>query len=98
LTTSVETTIPDTETRVVLVYRTSSVVGAHSAALPLLNGRFNFELHQALPFEPIRGSKVELLLAVRNLFRDLGEAGSIYDELLTVAPPRRILGGVQVKF
>jgi len=99
LTASIETTIPDTDTRVVFVYRTSSVfAGPRAAALPLLDGRFNLELHQALPFEPIRGSKVELLLAVRNLFRDPGEAGSIYDELLTVSPPMRILGGVQVKF
>jgi hypothetical protein len=38
------------------------------------------------------------MLAVRNLFKDLSEAASFYDELLTVAPPVRIMGGIQMKF
>lgn len=100
VTTSIEASIPETSTRVSLAYRTNSAFSRSRTPvrLPMVGGRFDFELHQAVPFEPVRGSKVELLLAVRSLFRDLGEAGSMYDELLTVAPPLRILGGVQVKF
>jgi hypothetical protein len=41
---------------------------------------------------------VELLLAVRNLFRDVRDATSLYDELLTVTPPLRLVGGIQIKF
>jgi hypothetical protein len=100
LTASVEAQVPETATRVAIAYRTNSAFSraGRPARLPVVGGRFNLEVHQAVPFEPIRGSKVELLLAVRTLFFDLSEAGSMYDELLTVAPPLRILGGVQVKF
>ena len=100
LMTSIETSIPETATRVSLAYRTNSAFSGagRTQTLPMLDGRFDFEMRQAVPFQPVRGSKVELLLAVRNLFRDPGEAGSMYDELLTVAPPMRILGGVQVRF
>jgi hypothetical protein len=35
---------------------------------------------------------------MRNLFRDPSDAGSIYDELLVVHPPRRVIGGVLIKF
>ena len=40
----------------------------------------------------------EVLVGVRNLFRDPMDAGSIYDELLVVRPPKRVIGGVLVKF
>jgi hypothetical protein len=44
------------------------------------------------------GSRLELLFAVRNLHRDPGSEGSMYDELLTTAPPLRLMGGVRVRF
>ena len=31
-------------------------------------------------------------------FRDASDAGSIYDELLVVRPPKRLVGGVLVRF
>jgi hypothetical protein len=40
----------------------------------------------------------QVLLAVKNLFRDASKDGSSYDELLVVKPPTRILGGVVVRF
>jgi hypothetical protein len=61
-------------------------------------GRFDLRLHQALPYQPIRGASLEVLVAVRTLFRELGRGGSFYDELLTVSPPLRLMGGVQVRF
>jgi hypothetical protein len=39
-----------------------------------------------------------MLVAVSNLFReDLAEL-SIYDELMVVRPPKRLVGGVTVRF
>ena len=38
------------------------------------------------------------IVAVRTLMRDPRERGSFYDELLTVAPPLRLVGGVQMRF
>jgi hypothetical protein len=35
---------------------------------------------------------------VRNMFRDPSDITSIYDELLVVRPPKRVIGGVLVRF
>ena len=40
----------------------------------------------------------EVLVGVRNLFRDPNDSASVYDELLVVRPPKRVIGGVLVKF
>jgi hypothetical protein len=99
LTTSIDASIPETSTRVALIYRVSngfSRAGIDGGAG--LNARFDVQIHQALPFQPIHGSRWEVMVAVRNLFRDLRQAGSAYDELLTVAPPTRFVGGLQVRF
>jgi hypothetical protein len=32
------------------------------------------------------------------MFHDLREPGSMFDELLTVAPPLRVIGGLQIRF
>jgi hypothetical protein len=100
LTTALEANVPETATRVSLVYRMNSAF-SHTAAgqtSPGLGGRFDLQINQALPFQPIRGSRMELLFAMRSLFRDLREPGSMYDELLTVAPPMRVIGGLQIHF
>ncbi|HET9372188.1 MAG TPA: TonB-dependent receptor [Vicinamibacterales bacterium] len=65
---------------------------------PTFGGRFDIEVRQALPYQPIRGGQLEAVFAVRNLFMDSSTLGSIYDELLTLAPPTRIMGGVQIRF
>lgn len=100
LTASFDASIPETATRVSMAYRVSSGFSAVGRAgrLPIADGRFDVQVHQALPYRPMRGSTLELLFALRSLFRDLRETGSIYDELLTVAPPMRLTGGVQVRF
>ena len=100
VTTSMEAASPDGSTTLALSYRVDSAFSrpARITGEPSLAGRFALELHQVLPVHLTRASKLELLMSVRNLFRDFGEMASIYDELLTVAPPLRIMGGVQVKF
>ena len=44
------------------------------------------------------GTKWEVLVGLRNLFRDVNEPASIYDELLVVRPPKRLVGGFLVRF
>jgi hypothetical protein len=39
-----------------------------------------------------------MLVGVRNLFHDSLDHASIYDELLVVRPPKRLVGGLTVKF
>ena len=98
VTTSVETDIPETATRVFVLYRlnTGFTRGAESNG-PGLDGRFDLQVNQALPLT-LAGTKWEVLFGLRNLFRDPGQAGSVYDELLVVRPPTRVVGGVLVKF
>lgn len=104
LTTSVRARIPETETNILVAYRMNSAFARPDAAgiAPMFGGRFDVQVRQALPFQPIDGGKLEVLVAINNLFRDPsaggGLAGSFYDELLTVRTPRRVVGGVQVRF
>jgi hypothetical protein len=90
---------PETMTRVSVAVRANSAFARDDAgALPMLAGRFDIEVHQALPYQPIKGGRLELLFAARTLSRDSRNPGSIYDEVLTVAPPLRLVGGFQVRF
>jgi len=54
-------------------------------------------VNQALPFA-VAGTQWEVLVGLRNLFRDPNDPASIYDELLVVRPPKRVIGGFLVKF
>jgi hypothetical protein len=100
LTTSLNANIPETATKISLSYRVNSAFAQPdlTRSEAAARGRFDLEFRQALALRPTRGSRTELLLVVRNLFRDVDEVGSMYDELLTVAPPMRIMGGFQVRF
>jgi hypothetical protein len=62
------------------------------------DARFDVQVSQRLPFLSASGADWELMVSVRNLFRDGMNIGSLYDELLVVRPPKRIIGGVLVKF
>jgi hypothetical protein len=100
LSTSVETEVPETATRVVVLYRISNGF-AHPAApgqAPALDARFDVQVRQALPFMDFSNTKWEMLVAVRNFFRETAPDQSIYDELLVVRPPKRIVGGLTLKF
>ena len=41
---------------------------------------------------------IKPLIAVRNFFRETAPDQSVYDELLVVRPPKRIVGGVTMRF
>lgn len=100
VTVHVRADIPESDTRVSFAWRANTAFAPALAdgATPGLAGRFDMEIHQGLPYRPLPGSQLEVLLAMRNLFRDARAEGSFYDELLTVAPPLRLMGGVRVRF
>jgi hypothetical protein len=64
---------------------------------PGFDGRFDMQVNQALPFG-VGGTKWEVLVGLRNLFRDPNDPASVFDELLVVRPPKRVVGGFLVRF
>jgi carboxypeptidase family protein/TonB-dependent receptor-like protein len=91
--------IPLTATRVFVLYKLNTAFSRARGGLPDAgaDGRFDVQLNQALPFA-LAGTKWEVLLGVRNLFHDPNDPASIYDELLVVRPPKRVVGGFLVRF
>ncbi|MGE3176743.1 MAG: hypothetical protein AB7O32_04700, partial [Vicinamibacterales bacterium] len=63
-----------------------------------IDARFDIQVRQSLPFLNFNGARWEMLIAVRNFFRDPEVDQSIYDELLTVRAPQRLVGGVSLHF
>jgi hypothetical protein len=98
VTTSVESTLPVTETRVFAVYKINSQFTAAGGSSPGMGARFDVQVNQALPFLAFSGAQWEMLVAVRSLFRDDLMDASVYDELLVVRSPKRVVGGVTVRF
>ena len=99
VTTSLETEIPQSATRVVVFYKLNNAFAASdSTRVPALGARFDLQVNQALPFMNFRTSQWEMLVGVRNLFHESLANASAYDELLVVRPPKRLVGGLTVKF
>jgi hypothetical protein len=97
VTTSLQATVPMTATHVTIAYRFNSrFAGSSRDAAP--SGRYNIEVAQQLPFQPIGRGELNLLLSARTLLRELGENAAYYDELLTLDPPLRITCGLQMRF
>jgi outer membrane receptor protein involved in Fe transport len=99
--TSVAAMIPQTATRVFAAYRLNTAfrnddldwaMGAGAAA------RFSVRVNQALPFMSFSNADWEALVDVRNAFREALAEASIYDEALAIKAPKRIVGGLMVKF
>ena len=89
-----------TATRVYVLYKLNT--GFALPEMPdrsgRLGSRFDVQINQALPFLNFTAAQWEMLLHVRNLFREDLVDASIYDELLVVRPPKRIVGGLTVRF
>ena len=100
LTTSLETDVPITATRVFVLYKINSgFARGDDPTRPALDYRFDVQVNQALPFMPFSGTaRWEVLVGLRNLFRDANDSVSVYDELLVVRPPKRVIGGVLIRF
>jgi len=100
LVTRVETFIDWSDTRVIAFYRLNSLApeidGKKTGALA--NARFDVQLRQGLPFlGGLTRADWEFLLAVRNLFYETSEGASL-DEVAILNPPKRVLGGISVRF
>ena len=98
LTASVEGVLPVTETRVFVVYKINSRFADGRAATTRAGARFDIRVNQSLPFLNFSGARWEMLVALRSLFSDEPANASIYDELLAVRAPKRMVGGVAVSF
>ncbi len=100
VTTTLQTEIPVTATRLEVAYKLNTAFTKNVAEgqEPGFDYRFDVRVNQALPFLNFRTSQWEMLVAVRNLFHESLGSVSSYDELLVVRPPKRIVGGLTVKF
>jgi hypothetical protein len=104
--TTIQADVPETATRVFVLYRASNAFSragtgrgeSESPTRPGFDARFDVQVRQALPFLNFTSAKWEALVAVRNLFRDGTAEQSVYDELLVVRPPKRLVGGVTLHF
>jgi hypothetical protein len=100
VTTSFETAISQTSTHVYVLYKLNSGFARQTPEdqQPGFDSRFDIQVNQALPFMDFTSADWEVLVAVCNLFRDAVGERAIYDELLVIRPPKRVLGGVRVRF
>jgi hypothetical protein len=97
LTTSLEAEIPRTATRFIALYKLNSGFAGDPHQIQSADARFDMQLRQGLPFMNGVGNW-EMLFGVRSLFRTAFDDRSFYDELLVVRPPKRVMGGLQVRF
>ena len=101
LQTSIEATIPQTATKVYARYRVNTAFwsGEPDALLRAsANTRFNVRVNQSLPFLRFSNADWEALLDIRNMFREADAEGSVYDEAFAIRAPKRIVGGLLVRF
>jgi hypothetical protein len=100
LTASVETNVAPTATRVFVLYKLNTGFASRraEALVPGSAGRFDVRVNQSLPFFGWTGAQWEMLVAVSNLFREESFDASVYDELMVLRPPKRLVGGVAVRF
>jgi hypothetical protein len=99
LTTSLAADIHETATRVFVICKVNNgfLRPGLGATTTMTDARFGIQVNQALPMA-FAGTKWEVLVGLRNLFRDPADPASVYDELLVVRPPMRLVGGFLVRF
>lgn len=101
LQTSIEATIPQTATRLYATYRVNSAFWSGEPDTHLrssANARFNVRVNQSLPFLRFSNADWEALVDIRNMFREATAEASVFDEALALRAPKRIVGGLLVKF
>ena len=96
--TTVETDVPETSTRVLVLYRLSNAFARPIESSDRLDARFDVQVRQSLPFMDFGSARWEMLFAVRNFFREGAVGSSVYDELLVIHPPKRVVGGLTLRF
>jgi hypothetical protein len=61
--------------------------------------RYDVQVYQGVPYLKGEAAQVELVFGVGNLVRSgLDSVASLYDEVLVVRPPTRVVGGFTVQF
>jgi hypothetical protein len=61
--------------------------------------RYDVQVYQSIPYLKNETAQVELVFGVGNLLRAATDSvSSLYDEVLVVRPPTRVVGGVTVQF
>ena len=100
VTASLESIVAPTATRLLVVYKVNTAYAASKLgeSSPSAGVRFDVQVNQALPFMNFTSAQWEMLVAVSNLFKEALYENSVYDELMVVRPPKRVLGGVAVRF
>ena len=98
LTATVNSRFAPSATRFMVVYKLNTAYADARTLTPLADARFEVQVNQEMPFLDFTGAQWEMLVGVRNLFRSELFDGSVYDELLVVRPPKRVMGGVTVRF
>jgi hypothetical protein len=100
VTATVESVVAPTATRLFVLYKMNAAIDS-ARTLDVVSGttnRFDVQVNQSLPFLNFSSAQWEMLVAVSNLFKEDWAETSVYDELLVVRPPKRVLGGVTVRF
>lgn len=87
------------DTRVAAYYRLNSLrPDDRGSESNVTSTRFDVQLSQRVPFiGGLTRADWDLLLAVRNLYYEPDEGASL-DEVTVVDPPKRVLGGISVRF
>jgi hypothetical protein len=98
LSASVESLVAPTETRLLVIYQLNTARSLTSDDATAGGSRYEVQVNQALPFLAFTNARWEALVAVRNTFYGAAGSTSLYDEILVVRPPTRVLGGVTVRF
>jgi hypothetical protein len=100
VTASVQSVLAPTATRLLVVYKVNTAYTSSKVrdTTPTAGVRFDVQVNQALPFMNFTSAQWEMLVAVSNLFKEAAYENSVYDELMVVRPPKRVLGGVTVRF
>ena len=100
VTATFDSVVAPSATRVFVLYKVNNTFARtrDSLAGSLANARFNVQVNQSLPFISFANASWEMLAAISNVFGDDALDGSVYEESLVVRPPKRVLGGVTVKF
>jgi hypothetical protein len=96
LTASVHANVPQTATRLFVLYRLNNGFARDEDGR--MGSRFGVQINQSLPFLNFNSARWEMLVDIRNFFRAPASDASAYDELLVFNPPKRIVGGVLVRF
>jgi TonB dependent receptor-like, beta-barrel/Carboxypeptidase regulatory-like domain len=94
----IEAAFDKTDTRLVAYCRFNTLLNPQPGLAARHTTRFDVQLSQGLPFlGTLTRADWDVLVAFRNLFYEGGDSG-VLDEIAVASPPKRVLGGISVRF